>query len=538
MPQMPWSRRTVLAGSGAGLLAGCGQAVIGFDTAQRILDIGNSGEPLSLDPHRVSGQWENNILGNMFIGLTTEDVEAKPAPGMAESWTTSADGLVWTFALREATWSDGAPCTAHDFEFAYQRILDPATPAPYASILYPIRNAEAVKKGELPVSAVGARAMDARTLEIALEHPAPYLPGLLKHYTSYPVPKHVVEKHGAAWTHPENIVVNGPYTAARWWSNYLCQLRKNARFYDAANVWFDEINFYPTLDDDAAARRVMRGELAWNTSFPGKKIDLYERELPGFPRIHPWLIIYYFSLNTTKAPFDDPRVRRALSLTVDRDFLCNEIWKSGFKPAYGFVPPGVAGYPQGAELDFARRPMAERFEEARALLVEAGYGPSRPLRFPFKHRKTADNPRVAVVVQADWGKIADWVEVELLGGETQIHYAQLRAKDFIAGDGGWIGDYNDARNYLYLLETRTGEQNYAGYSNPAFDALMQQADQERDAARRAEQMRQAEALMLADNPVIPVSIGTSRNLVDPRLAGWAGNIEDIHRARFFSPLQA
>jgi oligopeptide transport system substrate-binding protein len=527
----PWTRRAMIAGLGS--VAGCGQAVIGLDVARRVLDIGNTGEPLSLDPHKVAGQQENNIIGNLFLGLTTEDQEANPVPGMAERWETSADGLTWTFHLREATWSDGIPCTAHDFVFAYRRMLDPETPAPYASILYPFRNAEAVKKGEKPLSEIGVRAIDDRTLEIGLQHPAPYLPGLLKHYTTFPIPAHVVERHGDAWIKPENVVTNGAYVPVRWWSNYMVQTRKNPRFYDAENVWFEEVNFYPTVDDDAAARRVMKGEIAWNTSFPGKKVDIYERAIPGHPRIHPFLIVYYFSLNCTKPPFDDARVRRALSLTVDREFLCEQIWKAGFIPSYGFVPTGVAGYPNGARLDFADRPMAERREEARALLEAAGYGPDTPLRFPFSHRTTADNPRVAVVVQADWNKIAEWVRVELIGAETQIHYAQLRARDFIAGDGGWIGDYNDARNFLYLLETRTGVQNYPGYSNATYDALMQRADQERDAAARADLMRQAEQLMLDDNPVIPVSIGTSRNLVDPRLTGWTGNLEDIHRARYF-----
>lgn len=534
-PGPRFSRRAfgLAAGAlGATLLAGCGRAVIGLDPVNASLDIGNGAEPLSLDPHKASGQWENNIIGNLLVGLTTDGPDAAIIPGIAERWETSEDGLTWTFYLRAAQWSDGRPCDAYDFEYAYRRILHPDTIAEYASILYPILNAQACKSGDLPIEALGVRAVDARTFEIRLEHPAPYLPGLLKHYTSFPVPRHIVEAHGDDWIKPENAVWNGAFRLVKWWSNYIVHLAKNERFFDAQNVALKELFFYPSTDDDAAARRVMRGEIAWSTRFPGKKQDLYDREIPGFARTHPWLLNNYFSLNTSRPPFNDVRVRRALSMAIDRRFLAYEIWKAGYEPAYGFVPPGIAGYPEGARLFFADWPKERRLEEARRLLEEAGYGPSNPLRFTFKHRNSGDNPRVAVVAQADWRAIAPWVQAELRGQEVQIHYADLRAGDFEAGDGGWIADYNDAKNYLFLLETRTGNQNYSRYSNPAYDQLMLAADQERDAERRFEIMRQAEQIAVDDCPIIPVAIGASTNLVHPRVTGWVENIEDVHRARW------
>ncbi len=516
----------------AALLAGCGRAVIGLDPERLSLDIANGAEPQSLDPHKVSGQWENNILGNLLVGLTTEAPDASIMPGMAERWETSADGLTWTFYLREAQWSDGRPCDAFDFEYAYRRILHPDTIAEYAYLLYPIFNSEACKKGELPIEALGVRALDARTLEMRLEHPAPYLPGMLRHYTSYPVPRHVVEVHGNDWIKPEHAVWNGAFKLVKWWSNYIVHLEKNERFYDADNVALRELFFYPTPDDDASARRVMRGEIAWSTRFPGKKQDYYERAIPGYPRTHPWLLSNYFSLNCTRPPFNDIRVRKAISMAIDREFLAYEIWKAGYQPAYSFVPPRMEGYPESARLFFADWPRERRLEEARSLLREAGYGPNNPLRFAFKHRNTADNPRIAVVVQRDWAEIAPWVRAELRGQEAQIHYADLRAKNFDAGDGGWIADYNDAKNYLKLLETRTGAQNYSGYSNPAYDRLMRESDQERDPVRRYEIMLKAEALGINECPIVPVSIGASTNLVHPRIEGWEGNLEDIHWARW------
>lgn len=531
-------RRRLLAGAGgitaAASLGACANAsVIGFDKAKRSLDICNQGEPLSLDPHKASGQWENNILGNMFVGLTTENAKAEPIPGMAERWETSEDGRTWTFYLRRAQWSDGEACDAHDFEFAFKRILDPENLAEYAAILYPIKNAEKVNQGEMSPDNVGVTAMDDLTLEIQLEHPAPYLPELLMHYTAYPVPKHIVERHGDQWVQPDNIAVNGAFKLIKWWSNYIVHLERNPRFFDAANVVMESLYFYPSNDVNAAARRVMSGEAGWSTRFPSNQVEQLRRDLPGFVRVAPYLTCNYFSFNTTKAPFNDARVRQALCMAYDRDWVAGNIYQTGERAAYKFVPPGIANYPTNARYQWADQPIERRREEAERLLRAAGYGPNNPIRFEFSHRNTSDNPRVAVVVQSNWRGIAPWVTVELRGVETQVHYANLRAKNFDIGDGGWIADYNDAKNYLYLLETRTGPQNYPGYSNPVYDELVHQSDFEPNAERRGEMMARAEQIALNDAPICMSVFINSTNLVHPDLTGYEDNLNDYHRARWF-----
>lgn len=534
-----WTDRRKLLAGAAGIgaatsLGACANArIVGFDKVNRTLDICNQGEPLSLDPHKASGQWENNIIANMFLGLTTEDAFGMPIPGMAERWETSDDGLVWTFYLRRAVWSDGQACDAHDFEFAIKRILDPNTLAEYAAILYPIKNAQAVNAGEMAPSEVGVDALDDLTLEIRLEHPAAYLPQLLMHYTAYPVPKHVYEQHGDDWIKPQNVAVNGAYTLVRWWSNYIVHLEKNPLFYDAENVALEHLYFYPSNDVNAAARKVMSGEAGWSTRFPSNQVDDLRRALPGYVRIAPYLTCNYFSFNMTRPPFNDIRVRQAISMAYDRQFVAGQIYKTGETPAYSFVPPGIANYPGTARYRWADRPIAERKQEAERLLRAAGYGPNNPLRFSFSHRNTSDNPRVAVVAQNDWSSIAPWVTVELRGTETQVHYANLRAKNFDAGDGGWIADYNDAKNYLYLLETRTGPQNYPGYSNARFDQLVHQSDFEPDAERRGQLMSEAEQLALDEAPICMSVFINSTNLVHPDLGGYEDNINDYHRARWF-----
>lgn len=536
------TRRATLAGglaaAGAASLSGCGAAVVGFDPKRMALDIANNGEPLSLDPQKASGTWENNIIGNMFMGLTTEAADGSIIPGMATEWETSKDGLTWTFQLREATWSDGVPCTAYDFEYAYRNIFNPKTFAKYAFILYPIKNGQKIVSGEAAPETAGVKAVDERTLVLSLEYPAPYLKGVLKHYTAFPIPRHVHQKVGRAWIRPEHVVTNGAFTLVRYWSNYIVALKKNPRFFDADNVAFEELYFYPISNDDAAARRVMRGEIGWSTNFPGKKVELYEAELPGFPRVAPYMLNQHLNFNNRRAPFDDVRVRRALTMAIDREFLCNAIWKAGYVPSYNFVPPGLSGYEKTARWTWANMPLTERRDEARRLLQEAGFGPNRPLRFQFRHRNTGDNPEIARAVLSDWRELgrspggASWVEPRLSGGDVQMHYKFLENKDYEVGDGGWVGDFNDARTYLSLGMTATGDQNYSGYSNPAFDSLMDQSDRELDPIIRADLMRQAEQRFLDDCAISPLGFGASKNLVDPRIDGWETNIEDIHRARW------
>jgi oligopeptide transport system substrate-binding protein len=497
-----------------------------------VLHRGNSAEPLTLDPHKASGTWENNIIGDMFIGLFTDDAHGAPIPGMAESWTVSEDGLTWTFELREAVWSDGEPVTAGDFEYAFQRILNPATLAQYASLLYPIENAQAVNSGEMPPEAVGVEAIDDNTLEIRLENPAPYLPGLLTHYTTFPVPSHVVEEFGDQWVQPRNIQVNGPYRLVQWATNNFVHVERNERFFDNESVCIDEVFYYPTVDAAAGVRRVQNGELHLNNEFPGQHIDRLRREMEEYVRVYPYMGTVYFSINNEIDGFADPRVRNALGMAVNREFLAEEIYRDGRSAAYSLVPPDVANYAGGVSAEWASLSMDERRELARELLLEAGFGPDNPLEFEYSHRSTGDNPRIAPVVQQDWESIADWVNVDIVQIETQIHYENLRSADYQIGDGGWIADYNDPYNFLFLAEERSIPMNYSRYRNPEYDDLVARANQELDMEVRASMLAEAEQMMIDDMPIVPIVFYVNRAVVSPEVTGWEDNIVHIHRTRF------
>ena len=515
------------------VLSACGGSG-GDDTLT--LRRGISAKVDTLDPHRSSAAWENIIIGDMFLGLTQHTADGRVIPAMAETWTTSDDGLIWTFNLRDTTWSDGVPLTAEDFVFALRRIQDPAIASQYSSLLYIIKNAQALNEGRVAPEELGVRAIDERTLEITLEQPAPYLEGLLTHYTTYPVPRHIVEQYGEAWVQPENIEVNGPYKLVYWVTGDQLVTEKNPAFYEADTLCFERVSYFELEDLAAVERRIEAGELDINNAFDGGRKAELDRRLPGWARTTPGLLTTYWSFNSSEAPFDDIRVRKALAMALDREYLVENVLTPGFVPAYSFVPPGINNYETDRpEVSWKSLTRPERLAEARALLEDAGYGPDNPMRFEYKHRSTDDNPKAAPVAQANWNEIAPWVDAQILRQDTKVLYADLRQGNFQVSDGAWLADYNDPLNFLYLLDSETGQQNYGNYANPEYDRLLEAASRERDLTKRAELFAQAEAVMLEDHPITPMWFQVTKNLVDPILEGWAETAEDNHRSRWLCP---
>ncbi len=494
---------------------------------------GNQNDPDTLDPHKATGSWESNILGDMFLGLTTEDIKGDPIPGAAESWTVSPDGLTWTFKMRPgAVWSDGVPVTAQDFVFSFQRELNPATASQYAGMIYEIVNAEQVNTGKLPPDQLGVKAIDDMTLEIRLVHPAAYLPQLLMHQITYPVPKHLYDKFGDDWVKPENFASNGPFKLTAFRPNDSVRAAKNETFYDAANVKLDEIVYYPTDDSEAALKRIRTGELDINVGFPSAQIDQLRATMPDVLRVATVVNVRYIVMNTTRKPFGDARVRKAIALVIDRDVITKQILRAGETPAYTIVPPGTAGYSNGPHVSFESMPMVARLEEAKRLLAEAGYGPDNPVSFTYRYIGDPDSRRMAAALQGMWRSIGLKVEVSV--SEKKVHYNTVRALDYDVAEANWFADYNDAKNFLFLAQPSAGEMNMSKYANQAYEDLIRQSDSEADPAKRMAIMQQAEAMMLEDVPLTPVFYGVSRNLVQPWVKGWEDNLLNTHRSRWMS----
>jgi oligopeptide transport system substrate-binding protein len=497
------------------------------------LERGNGAELLTLDPAKASLINEDHVLGDMFTGLTQWDAQSRPVPGVATAWETSPDGLTWTFHLRHSKWSDGVDLTADDFVFSVRRLMDPTTASEYANILYLIKNGQAVNEGKLPPSALGVEAPDPYTVRFHLEHPAGYFTYLTAHQSMYPTPRHAVETWGDNWAQPEHWVSNGPYKIASWVLGDRAHAVKNPYFYDAASVCVDEINYYPTNDSISAERRIKRGELDLNDDIQSNRIAYLRRpnQIPAYVKTNTWLGVTYVPFNQKSQPaFRDLRVRQALAMAIDRDFITRKLMRGGQTSAYTMVPPGAANYPGGAEPHWAGWSLEKRQAEARRLLAEAGYGPGRPLKFELKQRNTADPMLIYPAIQADWKSIG--VQASLIPEESQIAYADYRARNFNAADAAWIADYNDPMTFLNLLRTSTGQQNYSDYANPAYDALLDKADEETDPAKRGQYLKQAERMAMEDATVAPIYFYVSKNLVSPKVTGWAPNIADWHRTRY------
>lgn len=499
--------------------------------AGKVLVRGNAAEPNSLDPHRATGVWENNIIGDLLMGLYTDDNNAKAILGAAESAETSPDGLTWTFKIRPHTWSDGVPVKASDFVFALRRILNPTFAAEYANVLYPIKNAEAVNKGRLPVEQLGVIAQDDKTLIMQLEHPAPWLPELLTHYTTFPLPQHAVEKHGDKWTRAGNYVSNGAYTLVEWSKDNRVVTRKNPLFWDAANVKIDEVIFFPTQDDVAAMKRYRAGELDLHERWPITELKWLQDNIPNEARKYTALQVSYIVFNTTRKPLDDIRLRKALSLAYDRERVATEIFGGAFgQPAYSFLPPGLPNADNTARVYFEKMSMAERMAEAQKLMTELGHGPANPLRLKYNIGNNNDAKRIAVTLQAMWKQIG--VEIEIISQDTAVHYKTLQTKDFDIGAAGWVWDYGDAKNLLFLFLSTTTAQNYCGYNNPAFDALSRDADLEPDNAKRAAMLGKMNEMLLTDLCSLPTFFPYQRKLVKSYVMNFTDNPRDINRTRW------
>ncbi len=517
------------------MLSSCGQpkAVRAPCPAGKLcLEAGNGNDPVSLDPHKTQGTWENRIIGDLIVGLTQEDQAANAIPGMATHWETSADGKVWTFHLRRALWSDGVPVTADDFVFALRRIMDPKTGSSYSSLLYIIQNGQEVNENKMALTALGVRAIDPLTLEIRLAHAAPFLPEIAKHNAMYPVPKHVVEKWGDDWSRPEHFVGNGPFNLVSWKLGDRVTLVKNPKFYEADKVCLDQINYYPTTDASSAQKRVKSGELDVNTDIQSNKIALLRQpgQMPDYVRVNTYLGTTYLAFNSKVVALKDRRVRQALSMAIDREFITQKLLRGGQSPANSFVPPGVANYPNPARAFWSNWPLAKRQAEARKLLAAAGYGPKSPLTITIKHRNSPDPMLFMPAIQADWKEIG--VNAKLEQNEGQIAYQSYRLRDFEVADAAWIADYNDPMTFLYLQQSATGTQNYSDYANRAYDALLAKADNEPDAVKRSAYLSAAEQIMLDDAPIVPIYFYVNKNLVSPRVTGWTNNISDWHRSRY------
>ncbi|HEY9548716.1 MAG TPA: peptide ABC transporter substrate-binding protein [Kiloniellaceae bacterium] len=514
----------------AALGVGLAVAMCGAAQAEKVLRVGNDGEPQSMDPHYISTVQTSRLTDDMFLGLLTYGQNGAAIAGAAESWTISEDGKTYTFKLRDHVWSDGTPVTAEDFVYAWRRILAPETGAEYASLLYIIKGAEEVNSGKAGPETLAAEAIDDKTLKVELKAPAPYFLAQLTHQTAFPLPRHVVEKVDRDWTKPENIVVNGPYKLTEWVPQVQATLVKNDKFYDADKVAIDKVIYFRMEDRTAMQQRFRAGELDVARDIASEQIDWLRENMADSLRIAPYAGIYYYVFRCDKEPFTDARVRNALSMAIHREAITDKVLRTGQLPAYSFVPPGTGNYGEPQYVDWKDTPYEERVETAKALLAEAGYGPEKPLNITLRYNNAEDHKRIAVAVQAMWKQIG--VNAELFNTDGKIHYADLKQGNFQVARAGWIADYNDPQNFLFLMESKSGPINYSKFNNEEFDGLMAEAEAVSDLDQRAKILAQAEAVAMEGQPVAPIYYYVSKQLISPKIVGWVDNAPDRHPTRF------
>ncbi|WPP04959.1 peptide ABC transporter substrate-binding protein [Methylocella tundrae] len=507
----------------------------GASHAEMVWRRGALGDPGSLDPHKATTLIENNVLEDLFEGLVSRDAHGALVPGVAESWSVSQDGVVYVFRLRpDAKWSNGEAVTADDFVFAFRRLMAPRTGAPYASILYTLKNAEKVNKGEVAPEALGVRALAEGRLEITLERPTPYFLEQLAHFTAKPLHRKSIEAFGADFAHPQHLVTNGPFTLQKFIPNDSIVLVKNPHYHDADEVALDREVFIPLEDRSAALRRFMAGEIDSYDEVPVEEIAFVRKNLGEALRISPNLGACFYAFDTRRAPFSDVRVRQALSMAIDREFLAGRIWGGVMSPSYSFVPPGIASYGAPAEVSWKGLSLAQRREEARRLLREAGFGEGgKTLDVEIRFNNSGSHRATAVAIADMWTTIG--VTTRLIGSDAATHYALLREKpSFDVARMSWYADYPDAQNFLFLGESGNQGLNVASFSSAAYDALMRKASGEGDPARRSAILHEAEALLLKEQPYLVLMDYRSSDLISPKLRGWEPNALDVHPGRYIS----
>lgn len=481
---------------------------------------GNGSEPASLDPHRTEGVPESNVLRDLFEGLMIQDENGNTIAGTAESVETK-DNKHFTFNIRkDAKWSNGDPVTAHDFVYSYQRAVDPKTASPYGWYLEmtTMANAAAIIKGEKKPEELGVKATDDHTLEITLEKALPYFVGMTSHTTMYPVHKATVEKHGDKWTSPENFVSNGAYTLKDWVVNEKIVVEQNPQYWDNAKTVITKATFLPIESQVTDMNRFLAGEVDVTYELPPEHFKRLKKEQPDSLEVSPYLCSYYYGFNNKKKPFDDVRVRKALSYAINRDVIANMVMGQGETAAYSFAHKAVAGLKVDAP-DYEKLTQKERDEKAKALLAEAGFG-DKPLEFTLLYNTSDNHKKVAIAISSMWKKLG--VKVKLENQEWKTFLDNRRNGNYDVTRAGWCGDYNEASTFLSLMQSNNGN-NDQFYFNDDYDALMDAAMNSTDEATRADNYRKAEAKLAQDMPLAPIYHYVKARLVNPQLGGYPKN---------------
>ena len=516
------------------LLAGCEKE----DRATRaardgILLLGNGAEPRALDPHLVQSVGDSSILRALFEGLTTYHPtdDSIHNPGVAKSWDSNEDFTEWTFHLRDnARWSNGDPVTAHDFIYAYSRLLDPNMGGPYTSMLFFLKNGEAYNKGDVKEFAdVGVKAPDDYTLVCTLEDPTPFFPDVVKHTTWYPVHQATIEKFGGwteqytAWQKPGNHVGNGAFRLKEWRVNGHVTVERNPYYWDTDNVKLNGIVFYP-LDNAYTEERAFRDGLIHMTyQLAPAMVDWYRENRPDLLRIETYAGVYFFRCNVTREPLDNKYLRKALAHAIDQETIVEYVSMGGQIPAFGFTPSSESE-------DGYHPPNVVKFdpELAKEYLRKAGFesGADVP-EFDIIINTSESHKAIAAAVQDMWKKHLGIENVTISNQEWKVFQQTLKDLNYDVARSGWIADYVDPNTFLSMWRSNDSN-NETGWENAEYDALLKEAAGLSDPAARYAKMYEAEEILLDELPVLPIYWYTRVYTKSPHVKNWHPLLLDNH----------
>ncbi len=526
--------------STAFLLPGCTRPHAAGRVAQgnhdQIFHWGNGADPGDLDPQTEEAETSSHVFNALFEGLVSQDPQdLHPIPGVAASWDVSPDARVYTFHLRsDAKWSNGDPVTAHDFIASWQRLLSPALGSQYAQMLYQdaeVVNARAFYDGKLTdFNQVGLQAPDDHTLVVHLVNPTDYFLSMLNHESLYPVHVPTILKYGrfdrkgTAWTRPGHFVGNGPFALKSWRLRQEIVVERSPTYWDAKNVRLEEIHYYPTDNIDTEERDFRAGQLHVTYELPLTKIDYYEKNHPAVFQNSPYFGTYFLRLNLTRPALGDKRVRRALSLAIDREGIARTVARGGQRPAYFFTPPDANGYTSRARVP-------TDYDAARRLLAGAGHPDGQGLPPVEILINTSQNHQaVAEVVQQTWREQLH-VNATIRVEESKVWFDSMHTLNYEVCRAGWIGDYVDPFSFLGIFVTGGGN-NDCGFANGQYDDLIARSRTSASAPERRELLQQAEAILLDEAPVAPIFFYARVYLKQTSVKGWYPNVLDRHMPKF------
>ena len=491
-------------------------------------------DPESIDPHKARSTQAAEVLRDIGEGLLGHSASGELVAAVAESWIVSDDGLTYTFKIRDdARWSNGDAVTAADFVFALRRLVDPETAAFYAQAVAAIVNAEQIIAGELSPDQLGVAVEEDNTLIITLRQPTPYMLSLLTHPSTFPVHAGSIAEHGAEFTRPENLLTNGAYQLESWEPASVLRLRRNEHYWNNAATSIDAVNYLVITQEMTQLNRFRAGEIDITGSIPPDSFAAIREQYAEQMHVAPYLGVYYYGFNLSKPPFaNNPELRQALSMAIDREVLAEKIIGRGEAPAYSWVPPGVDNY-EPIRFSYADMSQDERNATARRLYREAGYSKDNPVQIEVRYNTSDTQQRIALAIQSMWAD-ALGVETTLVNEEFQVLLANMREAEITqVFRGSWIGDYDDAHTFLSILQSDNAS-NSPGFSNETYDKRMEEAANQTDLGKRRLYLEEAERVLLSEHPVIPLYFYVSKHLVSPRVQGWGDNMLDYHYSQHLS----